>query len=203
MRTTIVAGAFIAAAAPAQAALAEAPAVQPQRALLGPMADILLTRVGTWDVRADLRLQPGAKPLSIAARASSRLIGNRWLITELRGVESRNMARFEGLGVNGFDPQAGHYVGYWVDGTRGLAIPVSGTYDSRTGVFTTSSIERARDGSTTRVRSETRRTDPDTEVTTFTATDARGQPYVRMVLTYTRMKDVQAGEASVPGASSP
>jgi hypothetical protein len=166
------------------------------------MADLLLTRVGTWDVRADLRLQPGAKPVSIAARASSRLIGNRWLVTELRGVESRNMARFEGLGVNGFDPQAGHYVGYWVDGTRGLAIPVSGTYNSRTGVFTTSSIERARDGSTTRVRSETRRKDPDTEVTTFTATDARGQPYVRMVLTYTRAKDVQADDAAVPGTSS-
>ena len=113
------------------------------------------------------------------------------------------MPRFEGLGVNGFDPAAGHYVGYWVDGTRGLAIPVSGTYDGRTGVFTTTSIERNRDGSTTHVRSETRRTNPDTEVTTFTATDARGQPYVRMVLTYTRAKDVQAGETAVPGVSSP
>ena len=203
MRMIIAAAAFVAVATQIQAAHAEAPPVQAQRALLGPMADMLLTRVGTWDVRADLRLRPGAKPVSITARASSRLVGNRWLVTELRGAESGNMARFEGLGVNGFDPQAGHYVGYWVDGTRGLAIPVSGTYDSRTGVFTTSSVERARDGSTTQVRSETRRTDPDTEVTIFTATDARGQPYVRMVLTYKRAKDAQADEAAAPGASAP
>jgi hypothetical protein len=58
MKPTIAA-AFLAAAGPIQAAHAEAPPVQAQRALLGPMADLLLTRVGTWDVRADLRLQPG------------------------------------------------------------------------------------------------------------------------------------------------
>ena len=183
------------------AASAAPPSTQGQKALLGPMADMLLSRVGTWDVRADLRLQPGARPVSIAARASSKIIGNRWLVTELRGVETKTMPRFEGLGVNGFDADAGHYVGYWVDGTRGIAVPVTGTYDPKTGVFTTNSVERNRDGSINQVRSETRRTSPDTEVTTFTAADARGRPYVRMVLTYTRAVDGLPGGSTPPGKS--
>lgn len=203
MKLTTAAVVLISAATSMDAASAAPPPAQAQQALLGPMADLLSSRVGIWDVRADLRLQPGARPVSIAARANSRLIGNRWLVTELRGVGTNNMPRFEGLGVNGFDPAAGHYVGYWVDGTRGLAIPVSGTYDERTGVFTTSSVERNGDGSTSQVRSETRRTSPDTEVTTFTATDARGQPYVRMLLTYTRAKDAQAGATTAQRDSSP
>ena len=190
----LVAGALTMPAAAAQTRPSEA-----RRGLLGPMADVLLDRVGTWDVRADLRLQPNARPVSIKAKATSKLIGNRWLVTELQGVETKGMPRFEGLGVNGFDADAGHYVGYWVDGTRGLTIPVTGTYDSGTGVFTTTSVERNRDGSINRVRSETRRTSLDTEVTTFTATDAQGQPFVRMVLTYTRTKDGKAGGSRRPG----
>ena len=193
---SLVAGAVMMPPAAAQTGPSEA-----QSALLGPMADVLLTRVGTWDVRADLRLQPNARPVSIKAKATSKLIGNRWLVTELQGVEAKGMPRFEGLGVNGFDPGAGRYVGYWVDGTRGLAIPVSGTYDPGSGVFTTSSVERNRDGSTTAVRSETRRTSADTEVTTFTATDAKGRSHVRMLLTYTRAGSAQSAEAT-PGAGN-
>ena len=59
MRFTTAAAALVAAATTIQSARAEPPPAQAQRAELGPMADLLLTRVGTWDVRADLRLQPG------------------------------------------------------------------------------------------------------------------------------------------------
>jgi hypothetical protein len=195
MRLNTAFVALVASTVLTSAAAAQTVASESQRAMLGPMADVLLTRVGTWDVRADLRLQPNARPVSIKATATSKLIGNRWLVTELQGVEAKGMPRFEGLGVNGFDAGAGKYVGYWVDGSRGIAIPVSGTYDPKTAVFTTSSIERNRDGSTTSVRSETKRTSPDTEVTTFTATDAKGRSFVRMLLTYTRSGRAQSAEA--------
>ena len=158
-----------------------------QRKLLGPMANVLLDRVGEWDVRADLRLQPAARAVTIKAKAKSKMLGNRWLVTELRGADmGRGVFGFEGLGVNGFDPDTGKYVGYWVDGSRGIAIPVTGTFDAASGIFRTTSVERNRDGSKTTVHSETRRTAPDTEVTTFTAVGPKGQRFVRMVLTYTR-----------------
>ena len=172
---------------PAAAAVPAEQSVQDQK-MLGPMAGLMLDRVGEWNVTANLHLQPAARPITIAAVATSKLIGNRWLVTEMRGAAAgKGMPMFEGLGVNGFDPGAGRYVGYWVDGTRGIAIPVTGTFDSRTGIFATSSVEHNPDGTVTKVRSETKRTGPDSEVTTFTATDSRGRSRVRMVLAFKRV----------------
>jgi len=169
-----------------------------QRQLLGPMADDLSRRVGTWNVRANLQLQPGARPVSITATAHSRLVGGRWLVTELRGAnQARGMAPFEGLGVNGYDPSKRKYVGFWIDGSRGIAVPVEGTFDAASRIFRTTSVETAANGRQTTVISETRPTGPDSEVTTFTAQDARGRPYTRMVLTYTRAEGASSTQKSV------
>jgi hypothetical protein len=156
-------------------------------AALGPMAATIRNRVGEWDVQARLQFTPKTRPVVIHARATSRLLGDRWLVTEFTD-ESRDpeMPSFAGLGVNGFDPDQHHYVGYWVDSSRGLAIPVTGEFDPRSGVFRTVSVERQRNGASVTVVSETRSLDPNTEQTTFTAPDAQGRPFVRMQMTYTR-----------------
>ena len=156
-------------------------------AALGPMAAAIHNRVGEWDVQAKLQFTPQARPVVIHARAVSRLLGGRWLVTELMD-ESRDpaMPSFAGLGVNGYDPDLHHYVGYWVDSSRGLAIPVSGEFDAKSGIFRTVSIERQRDGKSVTVISETRALDANTEQTTFTAPDAKGRPFVRMQMTYAR-----------------
>lgn len=170
-----------------------------QRQLLGPMADDLARRVGVWDVRADLQLQPGARKVTIMATAHGKLIGGRWLVTELKGADQgRGMVPFEGLGVNGYDPVQKKYVGYWVDGSRGVTVPVEGVYDARSKTFRTISVEVSADGRRTVVHSETKPAGPDSEVTTFTATDAKGQPYTRMILTYTRSKQQGSNLKSTP-----
>jgi hypothetical protein len=104
--------------------------------------------------------------------------------------ESRDprMPSFAGLGVNGYDPDQHRYVGYWVDNSRGLAIPVTGDYNPKTGVFRTVSVERQHNGKSVTVVSETRTLDANTEQTTFTAPDARGRPFVRMQMTYSRVR---------------
>jgi len=156
-------------------------------AALGPMAATIRNRVGEWEVQAKLQFTPKTRPVVIHARATSRLLGDRWLITEFTD-ESRDpaMPSFAGLGVNGYDPDQRHYVGYWVDSSRGLAIPVTGEYDPKSGVFRTVSVERQRNGKSVTVVSETRSVDANTEQTTFTAPDADGRPFVRMQMTYTR-----------------
>ena len=53
--------------------------------LLGPMASDLRNRVGRWCVEAHLQLTPEARPAVINAVAESRLVGGRWLVTEMRG----------------------------------------------------------------------------------------------------------------------
>jgi len=188
LRTATAGLALMAAAAPAQERPARAEA---RSQLLGPMAELIENRVGVWDVVARLQLTPSASPVLIAAIAEHRIVGGRWLVSELRSVDG--MDGFHGLGVNGFDSRAGHYTGYWIDGSRDFAIPVTGRYDPATRTFRTTSIERRSDGSTIEVQSETVTIGPDREETTFTAPDANGRPYVRMRLTYSR-RGPSAGE---------
>ena len=186
LRTALLAAALIgpSAALPAQA---------PNDALLGPMASDLRNRVGRWCVEAQLQLTPEARPVTIAAVAEHRLIGDRWLVTEMRGPG------FQGVGLNGYDPEARHYTGYWADGSRGFAIPVAGDYDADARVFRTVSTERRADGERVTVHSETRAAGPDEEVTIFIAPDARGRPYQRMLLRYRRAQAVaDCGAADRP-----
>ena len=91
------------------------------------MAETLRGRVGRWCVEAHLQLAPEARPVTINAVSESRLVGGRWLLTEMRGPG------FEGVGLNGYDAATGRYTGYWVDGTRGFTIPVEGDYDAGLG----------------------------------------------------------------------
>jgi hypothetical protein len=152
-------------------------------ALLGPMANDLRGRVGRWCVEAHLQLTPEARPVVINAVAENRLIGGRWLVTEMRGPG------FEGVGLNGFDPQTGRYSGYWVDGSRGFTVPVEGEYDAAGRVFRTRSTERRADGASVIILSETRTDGPDGQATTFIAPDAHGRSYQRMLLLQRRARD--------------
>lgn len=182
----IILGSTLLATSPAQAVPAA------DDALLGPMAIQLRNRVGRWCVEAHLQLTPRARPVEIHAVAESRLIGGRWLLTEMRGPG------FAGVGLNGFDSARRRYTGYWADGSRGFAVPVEGEYDAGARAFRTISTERRADGASVTVHSETRTTGADEEVTTFTAPDAEGRPYQRMVMRYTRARegaDCPAGAA--------
>lgn len=172
---------FVASAALVIALAGGAPAPD---ALLGPMAAPLRNRVGHWCVEAQLRFTPQARPIRVEASADSRLLGERWLVTELRTMEGRG--GFEGLGVNGYDPGLRRYTGYWIDSTRGLSIPVEGDYDTAAGVFRTRSTERGTQGDPVTVVSETRAVGPDEEIVRFVATDAQGVSFERMVLRYRR-----------------
>jgi len=184
-KRTGLAVALLAGVGSVSAAAQEAPRHPEARArLLGPMAEALENRVGSWDVTAELQLTPSARPVVIAAVAENRIVGGRWLVSELRSADGMN--GFSGLGVNGFDAQSGHYNGYWIDGSRGFAIPVTGHYDPASRTFRTTSVENRADGSAITVVSETVTIGRDREETIFTAPDAEGRPYVRMRLTYRR-----------------
>ena len=185
----IVRTAFFGALLTTSAAYAQPPAAD---ALLGPMARDLRNRVGHWCVEAQLQLTPQARPVVIHAAVENRLVGGRWLVSEMRGPG------FEGVGLNGYDPATRRYTGYWADGTRGFTVPVEGDYDAAAHVFRTRSVERRADGGNVEVQSETRADGRDGEVTTFTAPDAQGRPYQRMVMRYRRAEaatDCLAGQS--------
>ena len=164
---------------------------------LGPMADQMRNRVGTWCVEARLQFTPQARAIQVDAVAESHLLGERWLVTELHGMEGRT--GFHGLGVNGWDSAVGRYTGYWVDNTRGMTIPVEGDYDAAAGVFRTRSVERRAEGGPVTVLSETSSLGPDEELVSFTAPDAEGRPYERMRLHYRRARSAEeCADAATP-----
>jgi hypothetical protein len=111
---------------------------------------------------------------------TNRLLGGRWLVSEMSG------GGFQGMGVNGYAAAQGRYVGYWIDGMQAAAVSVEGDFNAATGVFTTRSVEAAPGGRQITVVSETRMVSPDREETVFTAPDASGRPFVRMSFTSTR-----------------
>jgi len=179
-------GLVLAAACAAAAAVsfAERAPNERERAALGPMAERMKTLVGVWRIEAKLQFSPQARPVTVAAVQVNKLVGGRWLVSEFtdEGGADPNMPAFEGVGINGFDPDKRVYSGVWVDSSRGFVVPVEGTYDEARRVFRTTSIERQRDGRTITVVSETRSIGPNEEETVFTAPDATGRPFVRMVL---------------------
>ena len=80
--------------------------------------------VGEWDAEVEVTPFPGADVNRTAGRATNRLVGGRWLVSDLT-TESG----FAGHGVYGWDPTQGTYVGFWVDAASGGIAQGTGTWD--------------------------------------------------------------------------
>src|SRR5262249_30047703 len=93
----------------------------------GPEHEVLRKDVGTWDVTIEIRMAPGAPPMTSSGVATSRLgCGGMWLISDFENETSG----FEGHGVFGWDSTKGTYVGTWVDPMRTFLAVAEGTWDA-------------------------------------------------------------------------
>jgi hypothetical protein len=110
--------------------------------------DVLKKWVGSWEATIESTSRDG-KPVTNAAKATAKLSGGRWLVTDFDGTFMG--APFIGHEVIGYDPVAKKYVLNWVDSmatsfatgeglynpqTKTLTLTVSGRDDS-TGKMTT------------------------------------------------------------------
>jgi hypothetical protein len=113
-----------------------------------PEIDVLKKWVGNWEATIESTARDG-KPVTNAAKATAKLSGGRWLVTDFDGTFMG--APFIGHEVIGYDPVAKKYVLNWVDSmatsfatgeglynpqTKTLTLTVSGRDDS-TGKMTT------------------------------------------------------------------
>jgi hypothetical protein len=156
-----------------------------QNTELGPMADVLQNRIGDWNVEIEFRPAATAKPFVSKATETSRLVGGKWLLSEFHG--DMGGTPFNGIGLNGYDPKTGKYVGMWIDNLANAVEPTEGRYDPATKTFSTTSEEKSASG-TRMVTSTTRTIDADTEVTTLETIDADGKPYTRMTMRMSRAR---------------
>jgi hypothetical protein len=105
--------------------------------------------VGEWDVELSVT-PPGNAPANhTTGRATTRLLGGRWLVTDYRTDQG-----FEGHGVWGWDPSLGKYVGTWVDPMLSSPARSVGTWDPDTRTMTFQ-VETTHEGRTIRYRETT------------------------------------------------
>jgi hypothetical protein len=96
----------------------------------GPEHAILKKIVGTWD--AEMDMGPAGK--SKGSMTTKEVAGGTWFVSEFKG-EMGGM-KFEGVGINGYDPKKKKYVGTWTDSMSTSIEPTEGTYDAATKTMT-------------------------------------------------------------------
>jgi hypothetical protein len=87
--------------------------------------------IGEWDADLEVTPYPGAGVNRTAGVAINRLVGGRWVVSDLT-TESG----FSGHGVYGWDPAQRAYVGIWVDAMSGGIAQGTGTWDEASRTMT-------------------------------------------------------------------
>jgi Protein of unknown function (DUF1579) len=99
------------------------------KAAADPETDVLKQWVGEWDAVIESTGRDG-KPVTSKAKASVKLLGTRWLITDFDGTFLG--APFIGHEVLGYDPIAKKYVLNWIDLQATTFATGEGQYDPQT-----------------------------------------------------------------------
>jgi Protein of unknown function (DUF1579) len=98
-----------------------------------PEIDVLKKWVGSWEATIESTGRDG-KAVTNAAKATAKLSGGRWLVTDFDGTFLG--APFIGHEVIGYDPVAKKYVLNWVDSMATSFSTGEGLYNPQTKTFT-------------------------------------------------------------------
>jgi hypothetical protein len=88
----------------------------------GPEHKQLAEMVGTWDAVMDMN---GQKSKATAVYRS--ICDGMWLESDFQG--SLGETKFQGRGLDGYDPVKKQYVGVWVDSLTAVPMHMAGNYD--------------------------------------------------------------------------
>ncbi|HKA70008.1 MAG TPA: DUF1579 family protein [Actinomycetes bacterium] len=119
---------------------------------------VLRADVGTWDAELEVTPAPGMAPVRSKGVATTRLVGDRWLV-----VDIESDGGFAGHGVYGWDAALGEYVSIWVDSMQSSPARGRGRWDPATATMTYE-VEAWNAGQVIRYREQTERVSDDTHV---------------------------------------
>jgi len=91
---------------------------------------VLRADVGTWDADLKVTPAPGMAPFESKGVATTRLVGDRWLV-----VDIESDGGFAGHGVYGWDAATGEYVSVWVNSMQSSPARGRGRWDAATGEY--------------------------------------------------------------------
>jgi hypothetical protein len=84
--------------------------------------------VGQWESTAEAALGPGQPTITCHGKATSRMIGGFWVVTESEGEMMGT--KIHALQTIGYDPAKKKYIGSWVDSMFNHMWEYEGTVDS-------------------------------------------------------------------------
>jgi hypothetical protein len=131
-----------------------------------------------------------AKGVSVATMA----LGGFWLVDDFT-ADIMGM-KFQGHGINGYDPIKGKYVSTWYDSMSPFMMTTEGNYDESGKVLTLTGMGIGHDGQPAKHRLVTTHKDKNTNVFEMFVVAADGKQAKTMTITYTRRaaKGVEASD---------
>ena len=160
-------------------AVLAAPAVQAQEAPKpGPEHELLKKHVGTWDLT--MKFDGMATKGKVTYKMD---LGGLWLVSDL---ESELFgAKFQGKGLDTYDPAKKKYVSVWVDSMSASPMVLEGTYDKAKKTLTMTGEGPGMDGKPTKYRSVSVMPDDDTTEFAMYVGDGKEPAFT---ITYKRRK---------------
>jgi len=83
---------------------------------------------GEWDAESEVTMGPGAPPMKLKGTESGRMLGDKWLVSEIKGDSPMGIPMSAVLTV-GYDPEKKKFVGTWIDSFMPFMWRYEGTLD--------------------------------------------------------------------------
>jgi hypothetical protein len=154
---------------------------QPPMPKPGPEHEALKEMEGTWDATIQMGDQE-----SKGTMVYKMGLGGFWLLSKFEA--DFGGLKFEGRGMDGYDPAKKKYVSVWADSMAPKVMLSEGTYDKDKGVLTMYAEGTGPDGKPTKLKMVTEMKDKDNMVFTMYDTAKEGKQGVMMTITYKRKK---------------
>jgi uncharacterized protein DUF1579 len=147
----------------------------------GAEHDVLKQTAGEWS--AVCKMSDGTE--SKGASSSKMECGGLWLVTSFEGDIAGT--KFQGKGLDSYDPAKKKYVGVWVDSMTTSPMILEGTYDEKTKTMTMTGEGKMPDGTLAKHRMVTKYTDKDHHSFEMFMTLPDGKETSMMTIEYTRV----------------
>jgi hypothetical protein len=147
----------------------------------GPEHEAMKKREGTWTAK----IKAGDSESSGIMTMKSEC-GGLWMITDFQGEMGGQ--KFQGRGLDGYDPGKKKYVSVWVDSYSTQPMLLEGTLNKEKKTLTMTGEGPGPDGKPVKYKNETVLTDNDHETFSMYLVDADGKENKMLTIEYTRKK---------------
>src|ERR1041385_3654754 len=162
-------------------AVAMAPNARGQGATPGPEHETLKKLEGTWSAKVKM-----GESESMGTMTYKMECGGLWLTSDFRSEFDGQ--KFQGRGVDGYDPEKKKYVSVWVDSMSTRPMFLEGTHDKDKKTTTMTGEAPGPDGKLAKHKMVTHMADDDHMTFTMYVIDSDGKENKVMTIEYARRK---------------